>query len=369
MAANPVIEEIKRQGRGKKRSQILAALETGRIETNFTEIPGGDADSQNWRQEREQGYGAQWAKTGGPLNTRASVARFYAEAAKLDHGQPSYELAADVQRPAAQYRGRYKDAHSEAMRLIAGTASSGVPASSSRVPARASAGAPARTTSTQVFDQAGYDKAVRRQKVAQLLQHSGRGKSILFRSGLLSTMAPDQAAFTSTQTTTTPAGRGADTIDAATTPSSGALSAAIHAARSQLGVRETPGVNNRGPEVDKLEKGFGMVAQPWCGIYLGTVLRKAGVHVDSRVASVSEIETMARNHDGAFSGGWHSAAHARQGDALITRKGEHVAFVESVDPDGTIHTIGGNQGAGDVSRRTYKPGEVYGAARPRYRRR
>jgi hypothetical protein len=40
-----------------------------------------------------------------------------------------------------------------------------------------------------------------------------------------------------------------------------------------------------------------------------------------------------------------------------------------VDRDGTIHVIGGNQGDGRVSRGTYRPGEGYGIARVRYRRR
>ena len=33
--ANPVIHEILRQGRGKPRKHVLAALTTGRVESNF----------------------------------------------------------------------------------------------------------------------------------------------------------------------------------------------------------------------------------------------------------------------------------------------------------------------------------------------
>lgn len=372
---NPVVREIRRRARREPRRRRAryeaAALETGAVETGFREIPGGDADSQNWRQERESVYGPQWRRTGGPLNTRASVDRFFTELAQHDRGQPSYELAADVQRPAAQYRGRYREHHGAALALIhaGGSPRSGAPrgkASGTRTTSTS------RTvfnpTATETVDTEGFETAQRRQKVAELLQRSGRGNSVLFRTGLLSTRPPDVADFTRRDFALTPqtvtSRRTSIAADGA--PTGSGVSAAVRAATSYLGVKEV-GQNNRGPEVDKLQKPFGMVGAPWCGIYVGTVLRKAGVKgVDSRMASVTEIERMARAKTGAFTGGWHSAAHARAGDALVTRRGEHVVYVTGVDPDGTIRAIGGNTGNGAVERRTYKPGEVFGVARPRY---
>lgn len=369
---NPVVREIRRRARREPRRRRAryeaAALETGAVETGFKEIPGGDADSQNWRQERESVYGPQWRRTGGPLNTRASVDRFFAELAQHDRGQPSYELAADVQRPAAQYRGRYRDHHAAALALIhaGGSPRSRAPRESTRTVSTSQT--VFNPTATETVDTAGFEQAQRRQKIAELLQRSGRSKSVLFRSGLLSTKAPDIADFTHRDFALTPetvASRRTSSAEASGTPT-GSVSAAVRAATSYLGVKEV-GQNNRGPEVDKLQKPFGFVGAPWCGIYVGTVLRKAGVKgVDSRVASVAEIERMARAKTGAFTGGWHSAAHTRAGDALVTRQGEHVVYVTGVDPDGTIHAIGGNTGNGAVERRTYKPGEVFGAARPRY---
>jgi hypothetical protein len=38
--ANPVIQEILRQGRTKKRKLVKAALETGKVESNFQNLPG-----------------------------------------------------------------------------------------------------------------------------------------------------------------------------------------------------------------------------------------------------------------------------------------------------------------------------------------
>jgi hypothetical protein len=109
--ANPVIAEILRQGRNQPRRRVLAALVTGRVESNFKNLSGGDADSAGWRQERASLYR-------NPTNLKASVRRFYREAAKLDRGQKVGELAADVQRPAAQFRGRYAQHVGEARKLL-----------------------------------------------------------------------------------------------------------------------------------------------------------------------------------------------------------------------------------------------------------
>jgi hypothetical protein len=94
----------------KRNRYLRAALQTGIVESGIQNLHHGDADSQGWRQERASLYP-------NPTNVTASVRRFFAEAAQHDRGQPSWELAADVQRPAAQYRGRYKDVASEAAKL------------------------------------------------------------------------------------------------------------------------------------------------------------------------------------------------------------------------------------------------------------
>lgn len=62
---------------GATRKEKLAAAETGLVESSFQNLPGGDADSEGWRQERTSIYG-----TGptGPRNVKASADRFYREA-------------------------------------------------------------------------------------------------------------------------------------------------------------------------------------------------------------------------------------------------------------------------------------------------
>jgi cell wall-associated NlpC family hydrolase len=58
------------------RKNLLSASETGLVESHFENLPGGDADSEGWRQERTSIYG-----TGptGPRNVKASADRFYKE--------------------------------------------------------------------------------------------------------------------------------------------------------------------------------------------------------------------------------------------------------------------------------------------------
>lgn len=332
---------------------LKAAVETGLVESNLKNLSGGDADSAGWRQERKQYY---------PDNTnlKASVNRFFDEAAKLDQGGiSSGELAARVQRPAAQYRGRYSERSGEAKKLLGGIQPSG--------PAAGQGAGPSFKLQTSTsFDQAGYDQAEKKQFLAQYLS-TKRPDSILFKSGVLSTAAPTADQFTSTSSTLKKIPGLAAAQPAATGPTSPAgADAAIAKARSLLGITEVNG-SNRGPEVDKLQKGFGMIGQPWCGILVGTALRAAGVKVTSRVASVQAIEQDARAGVNGFRK-WLPASEAQAGDALVTSKDNHVVFVTGRGKDGSIKAIGGNTGNGTAARRTYKPSEVYGVARPRFKR-
>ena len=97
----------------KRRRYTRAAVETGLVESNLRNLGYGDADSKGWRQERSSLYR-------NPTNVRASVDRFFREAAQHDRGQSAAKLAADVQRPAAQYRGRYAQVAGQAKALIRG---------------------------------------------------------------------------------------------------------------------------------------------------------------------------------------------------------------------------------------------------------
>jgi hypothetical protein len=98
--------------RGESREEILAALSTGLVESNLRNLSYGDADSQGWRQERASLYK-------NPTNVKASVNRFYDETSAVEgkYGSPG-ELAAAVQRPAEQFRGRYAERMGDAKAIL-----------------------------------------------------------------------------------------------------------------------------------------------------------------------------------------------------------------------------------------------------------
>jgi hypothetical protein len=109
-----VLRKIRTIGkkRGATPKEIKAAVETGLVESNLRNLHYGDSDSQGWRQERKSIYG-------NPTNLTASIHRFYDETSKLrDKYARAGDLAAAVQRPAAQYKGRYQQRSSDAKRLL-----------------------------------------------------------------------------------------------------------------------------------------------------------------------------------------------------------------------------------------------------------
>jgi len=101
------------RGRGATRKEILSALETGLVESGLRNLNYGDADSKGWRQERQQFYS-------NPTNVRASINRYFDETAKAGRGKgiTAGELAARVQRPREDLRGRYHERKAEAKTLL-----------------------------------------------------------------------------------------------------------------------------------------------------------------------------------------------------------------------------------------------------------
>lgn len=97
---------------------MLAAFETGIVESDMKNLTYGDADSQGWRQERMSIYGNH--PYGPPTDPAAGAKRFFEECKQFDKGdgQTAGQLAADVQRPAAQYRGRYEEVRAQAIALM-----------------------------------------------------------------------------------------------------------------------------------------------------------------------------------------------------------------------------------------------------------
>ena len=123
-----ILSKIKTIGRqvGASPKEIKAAIETGLVESNLRNLPGGDADSQGWRQERASLYKD-------PQNLDASIKRFFGETRAVKHKYGSAgDLAAAVQRPAAQYRGRYQQQSARADQLMGSRGGPTVPGVSPR---------------------------------------------------------------------------------------------------------------------------------------------------------------------------------------------------------------------------------------------
>jgi hypothetical protein len=159
-----IVQRIVQVGRqvGATPKEIKAALETGRVESNFSNPQHAtDHDSIGWRQERASLYP-------NPGNLDASIRRFFQEtkAVKGKYGN-SGDLAAAVQRPAAQYRGRYAQVSGEAQRLLEQAFSGRIPSGGGSSSGRTSASGGSSTTRTVTTTTPGVDNRVARASLIQ----------------------------------------------------------------------------------------------------------------------------------------------------------------------------------------------------------
>lgn len=117
----------------------------------------------------------------------------------------------------------------------------------------------------------------------------------------------------------------------------------VATAARYVGVRENPPGSNRGPLIDKWERYWSMIGQPWCGMFASAVLREADV-TDVSHPATSEICRRGREK------GW--VTNNPVPGALIVWCGTHVEILVSpANADGsTWNTIGGNT-ADSVARR------------------
>lgn len=101
---------------GATPKELLAAIETGLVESNLQNLPYGDADSQGWRQERTSIYG-----TGptGPTNVKAAATRFFQESVTDGNrgaGMTAGQLAQAIQGSA--FPERYDENAGKAMQIL-----------------------------------------------------------------------------------------------------------------------------------------------------------------------------------------------------------------------------------------------------------
>lgn len=97
--------------RGASKQALIAAMETARVEANFSNPAGGDGTSVGWRQEIDS-YGSAKRR----MNVKGAAKRFFSEAAEIGDRGSAGELAQAVQKSA--YPDRYGEHQAEAKSLV-----------------------------------------------------------------------------------------------------------------------------------------------------------------------------------------------------------------------------------------------------------
>jgi hypothetical protein len=152
--------------------------------------------------------------------------------------------------------------------------------------------------------------------------------------------------------------QGSSLATPAAAPATGAstgAAGALAAAQSQVGVAEQPPGSNDSPQIAQNRTATtGSGVGPWCAYFVSWAAAQAGTPLGEAgqgFGSVSAVYDWAQRTGKATPAG--TGVRPNAGD-LIVWGGEHIGIVESVDADGSIHTIEGNS-SNAVSRRTYGP--------------
>jgi hypothetical protein len=128
----------------------------------------------------------------------------------------------------------------------------------------------------------------------------------------------------------------------------------VDIARQEVGVSEQPPGSNDSPRIAQYRQATaGSGVGPWCAYFVSWAARQAGVPLGDQgqgFGSVSQVWDWAQKAGKAYQPG----TQAPQPGDLILWGGRHIGMVESVDADGSIHTIEGNS-SNKVSQRTYGP--------------
>jgi hypothetical protein len=146
---------------------------------------------------------------------------------------------------------------------------------------------------------------------------------------------------------------GTATAATAATATAGAPagSTAVQAAAGEVGQAEQPPGSNDSPRIaDYRSAVAGAGVGPWCAQFVSWAEKQAGTPIGEAGQGFQSVEAVAAW--GQRTGRWQPAGSVPQPGDLIVWGGRHIGIVESVDPDGSIHTIEGNS-SDAVSRRTY----------------
>jgi hypothetical protein len=140
------------------------------------------------------------------------------------------------------------------------------------------------------------------------------------------------------------------TATASATGGTPAGQAILNAIRPEVGVAEQPPGSNDSPRIAQYRQATaGSGVGPWCAYFVSWAARQAGVPLGDSgqgFGRVDDVYAWAQKTGKALPAGSTPAP----GDLIVWD--EHIGVVESVDPDGSIHTIEGNS-SDQVSQRTY----------------
>jgi hypothetical protein len=157
---------------------------------------------------------------------------------------------------------------------------------------------------------------------------------------------------------TTPSGFG-QTLQAASAqpaalPSAGGTSAGqamVALAGREVGVTEQPAGSNDSPRIAQFRQATAGAPGPgpWCAYFVSWAAREAGVPLGDAgqgFGRVDDVWAWGQRAGKTLAPG----ATPAPGDLIVWD--EHIGLVESIDADGTVHTIEGNS-SDRVARRTY----------------
>jgi hypothetical protein len=154
-------------------------------------------------------------------------------------------------------------------------------------------------------------------------------------------------------TTGLPGLTGLTATGGATSPAgSTATQRMLAAAQGEVGQAEQPPGSNDSPRIAEYRTATsGSGVGPWCAYFTSWAAQQAGIPLGEAgqgFGSVEAVTSWAQRTGRYIPAG---TATPQAGD-LIAWGGRHIGIVESVDPDGSIHTIEGNS-SNAVTRRTY----------------
>ncbi|MBO9533330.1 MAG: CHAP domain-containing protein [Solirubrobacteraceae bacterium] len=130
-------------------------------------------------------------------------------------------------------------------------------------------------------------------------------------------------------------------------------------AQQEIGVKEQPPGSNDSPRIKEYRAATaGSGVGPWCAYFTSWLAKSAGAPVGEQgqgFGSVDALYGWAQRTGRAVQNGPN--VHPAAGDLIVWD--EHIGLVESVDADGTVHTIEGNS-SDQVIRRTHDAGSALG---------